>query len=169
MLLQAASPVLRKNNIAPLSLGQQGTVFTGQAIVLGRGPKRERRNTERGQVLAYRAMLLARGSEPQVRPEAGNGRGEGEGETYTSPIQVRLPPHLARFSVTLRRASCFLARFLAAASLAIFSPSRSLRPGSRIYKAAAPHCWECFSASCPHPNRASVLPACGNLTLQSPQ
>lgn len=41
-------------------------------------------------------------------------------------------PHLARFSVTLRKASCFLARFLAAASLAIFSPSRSLRPGSKI-------------------------------------
>lgn len=46
-------------------------------------------------------------------------------------------PHLARFSVTFRRASCFLARFLAAASLAIFSPSRSLRPGSRIYKQRA--------------------------------
>lgn len=43
-------------------------------------------------------------------------------------------PHLARFSVTLLKASCFLARFLAAASLAIFSPSRSLRPGSKIYK-----------------------------------
>lgn len=47
------------------------------------------------------------------------------------PLGVRL----ARFSVTLRKASCFLARFLAAASLAIFSPSRSLRPGSRILKA----------------------------------
>lgn len=45
---------------------------------------------------------------------------------------ARPAPHLARFSVTLRRASCFLARFLAAASLAIFRPSRSLRPGSRI-------------------------------------
>lgn len=44
--------------------------------------------------------------------------------------------HLAKFSVTLRNASCFLALFLAAASLAIFRPRRSLRPGSKIYKAA---------------------------------
>lgn len=38
--------------------------------------------------------------------------------------------------MTLRNASCFLARFLAAASLAIFRPRRSLRPGSKIYKGA---------------------------------
>lgn len=42
--------------------------------------------------------------------------------------------HLARFSVTFRSASCFLARFLAATSLAILSPNLSRRPGSRIYK-----------------------------------
>lgn len=40
--------------------------------------------------------------------------------------------YLARFSVTLRSASCFLALFFAAASLAIFSPKRSLLPGSGI-------------------------------------
>lgn len=48
-------------------------------------------------------------------------------------LQGPAASHLARFSVTLRHASCFLARFLAAASLAIFRPRRSLRPGSKIY------------------------------------
>lgn len=57
-------------------------------------------------------------------------------QTHLSPILPKGPAasHLAKFSVTLRNASCFLARFLAAASLAIFRPRRSLRPGSKIYK-----------------------------------
>lgn len=41
--------------------------------------------------------------------------------------------YLARFSVTFRSASCFFARFLAAASFAIFKPSLSRLPGSGIY------------------------------------
>ena len=57
---------------------------------------------------------------------------ERQPQAQTPMPSARPAPHLARFSVTLRRASCFLARFLAAASLAIFRPSRSLRPGSRI-------------------------------------
>lgn len=59
-----------------------------------------------------------------------------EGEQEETPTWVGAP-HLARFSVTLRKASCFLALFLAAASFAIFSPRRSLRPGSSIYKVGA--------------------------------
>lgn len=71
---------------------------------------------------------------------AGCGQSRDKADTSssppTTPTQDLAAPHLARFSVTLRKASCFLARFLAAASLAIFRPSRSLRPGSKIYKAA---------------------------------
>jgi hypothetical protein len=66
-------------------------------------------------------------------------QGQGRDTSLSLPWPKGLspwPPHLARFSVTLRKASCFLARFLAAASLAIFRPSRSLRPGSKICKAA---------------------------------
>lgn len=59
-----------------------------------------------------------------------------QAQTHLYPTLPKGPAasHLAKFSVTLRNASCFLARFLAAASLAIFRPRRSLRPGSKIYK-----------------------------------
>lgn len=75
-----------------------------------------------------------------------------------SGTRERLPhglgaSHLARFSVTLLKASCFLARFLAAASLAIFSPSRSLRPGSKIYEVGV-------SVACTGPSLSQALPCC---------
>ena len=64
------------------------------------------------------------------------GMGQAQTDLYPTPTQGPAASHLAKFSVTLRNASCFFARFLAAASLAIFRPRRSLRPGSKIYKAA---------------------------------
>lgn len=76
----------------------------------------------------------------------------------------RLCLYLARFWVTFRNASCFFARFFAAASLAIFKPSLSRRPGSGIFhkqlKLGPNHknlCYSCHSVKTVIPTSRSNL------------
>lgn len=86
------------------------------------------------------------------RPGVHTARGGAE-RNQRRPPRGSGASHLARFSVTLRKASCFLAQFLAAASLAIFSPNRSLRPGSKIYEVG-------MSVACTGPSLRQALLCC---------
>lgn len=146
------TPTLSKENDAPVSNGLTGahSGTRGLKVPLIVVPRRrlKKEKTERGPACWFiEAMPWTRGAatgpatEPLGLPctlvhpycrgwvRAGAGRDPHLHRSGT--------PHLARFSVTLLKASCFLARFLAAASLAIFSPNRSLRPGSKIYTTAS--------------------------------